>query len=114
MVHDPSLTPGIIEHFSHRSGDEEGIVSASCDIDIATAAYFEAYIEQVAAGGGALAVDLTRCGYIDSSGLNALVRLHERWSGMLRVIIPPSGALARVFKITQLERVIHVSYAATA
>jgi len=114
MAYDPTLTPGLVEQFSHRCAEDERIVFASCDIDVATSTYFEEYIEQVAIHGQALTVDLTHCRYIDSSGLNALVRLHDRLSGMLRVIIPPSGALARVFHITQLERVLQVSYIAAA
>jgi len=114
MAYDPTLTPGLSEHFSHRCAENERIVFASCDIDIATSKHFVEYIEQVAIDGQALAIDLTRCGYIDSSGLRALVRLHERLRGMVRVIIPPSGTLARVFHITQLERVLQVSHAAAA
>jgi len=114
MAYDPTLTPDLVEHFSHRCAEDERIVFASCDIDIATSSYFEEYIQQVAIRGQALTVDLTRCRYIDSSGLNALVRLHDRLSGMLRVVIPPSGSLARVFHITQLERVLQVSYIAAA
>ncbi len=114
MVYDPTLTPGLVEHFSHRCAEDERIVFASCDIDIATSKHFVAYIEQVAIDGQALTIDLTHCGYIDSSGIKALVRLHQRLSGMLRVIIPPSGTLARVFHITQLERVLQVSYVTAA
>jgi anti-sigma B factor antagonist len=59
----------------------------------------------IAAGGGSLALDLSRVGFIDSSGLGVLTGLHgeaDRLGGRL-VIVMPSGSARQIFPLTRTE-----------
>jgi anti-anti-sigma factor len=54
-------------------------------------------------------VDLTMTRFCDSAGLHVLVRAHRRAlaeGGELRLAIPAEGAVARIFTVTGLDRLI--------
>jgi anti-anti-sigma factor len=45
-------------------------------------------------------IDLAGCTYIDSSGLRAIGRAYVNSNGKLRVVVPDTGAVRRIFDIT--------------
>jgi len=54
-------------------------------------------------------VDMTRTRFCDSAGLGALVQAHKRAQaegGELRLVIPASAIVLRVFALTGIDRVI--------
>jgi anti-anti-sigma factor len=60
-------------------------------------------------GHATFVVDMTRTRFCDSARLGALVRAHKRAEaegGELRLVIPTSAAVLRVFAITGIDRVI--------
>jgi len=59
-------------------------------------------IDQAAAGGLHVIVDLAPCSYIDSTILNMLVRANEAYSGRFQIVVPADGIVRRVFTITSL------------
>jgi anti-sigma B factor antagonist len=88
------------------------VVAAPAEIDSTTAGQLRMVLLRTAARRpAAVVVDMTRTRFCDSAGLTVLVRAHQRAvadGGELRVVIPGGGAVARVFAITSLDRVIRV------
>jgi anti-sigma B factor antagonist len=88
------------------------VVTAPAEIDVTTAGQLRMMLLRAAARGHAMVVvDLTRTRFCDSAGLSMLVRAHRRAvadGGELRAVIPGGGAVARVFALTCLDRVIPV------
>jgi anti-sigma B factor antagonist len=88
------------------------VVAAPAEIDSTTAGQLRMVLLRTAARRpAAVVVDMTRTRFCDSAGLTVLVRAHQRAvadGGELRVVIPGGGAVARVFAITSLDRVIPV------
>jgi anti-sigma B factor antagonist len=88
------------------------VVTAPAEIDVTTAGQLRMVLLRAAARGHAMVVaDLTRTRFCDSAGLSVLVRAHRQAvadGGELRVVIPGRGAVARVFALTCLDRVIPV------
>jgi anti-sigma B factor antagonist len=86
------------------------VVAAPAEIDISNADWLDAVLREAAARGHAtFVVDMTRTQYCDSAGLGALVRAHKRAvadGGELRLVIPASAAIMRVFAIAGIDRVI--------
>jgi anti-sigma B factor antagonist len=62
----------------------------------------------VSSDGGRVAVDLTGVEFIDSTGLNALIRLDDLTEGRQVFIVPPDSPAGRLFEITQLDQVLRV------
>jgi anti-anti-sigma factor len=63
-------------------------------------------LDDLAAGGTAIVVDLTPLEFIDSSGIHALVRPRSD-SARIELVCPP-GNVRRVLEVTKLERVLQV------
>jgi anti-sigma B factor antagonist len=86
------------------------VVTAPDQIDIATAGQLRAMLTGWAARGHTtLVVDLTGTQFCDSAGLSVLVRAHKQaldQGGGLRLVLPASGAMVRVFTLTGLDHVI--------
>ena len=86
------------------------VVTAPAEIDITTAGQLRAMLAGWATRGHAmLVVDLTGTQFCDSSGLTVLVRAHKQavaGGGGLRLVLPASGAMVRVFTLTGLDHVI--------
>jgi len=53
-------------------------------------------------------VNLTKCRYLDSSGLTVLVRQRKRLGGRLRVLVRPASSVSRVLQIAGLDRALAV------
>lgn len=58
---------------------------------------------------GPLIIDLTRCGYIDSSGLGVLLKLYRAYGRRLTVVVDPNSQIATVFKITEMDDVLPIA-----
>jgi len=86
------------------------VVAAPEEIDAATAEQLRAVLLEAARHGfTTVVVDMTRTQFCDSSGLSVLIRAHKRAleeGGELRLVIPPDGAVFRIFTLTSLYRFI--------
>jgi anti-sigma B factor antagonist len=105
---------GPLEVLSSRKGDIL-IVSARGEIDLASAPEFVSSIQHMLDMGSAetnrVIVDLTEVGFLDSSGLNALVRLQrllDQRGIAVRLVSPPNRVVHQVFEITDLVGPLHV------
>jgi anti-sigma B factor antagonist len=86
------------------------VVAAPAEIDASNADWLRAVLLEAAARGHAtFVVDMSRTQFCASAGLGALVRAHKRAQaegGELRLVIPASAAVLRVFAFTGIDRVI--------
>jgi anti-anti-sigma factor len=86
------------------------VVAAPEEIDASNANWLRAALLEAAARGHAtFVVDMTRTRFCDSAGLGVLVRAHNRAQaegGELRLVIPASAFVLRVFALTGIDRVI--------
>ena len=104
-----------MEHanFETRAGtqDDELVIVASGEIDLAGAVGLRAEISAaVGRSPGAVVVDLSDAGFIDSTGIDALVRGHrsaER-EGIELVVQSPSPFCRRALEITTLSEIVKI------
>ena len=86
------------------------VVTAPAEIDPVTAGQLRTVLLHSAAHGHAtIVVDMTGTTFCDSTGFSVLVRAHRRAlaeGGGLRLVIPADGAVARIFTLIGLDRVI--------
>lgn len=90
--------------------DGRALVSAEGDIDLATAGILRDALARALENSASLVVDLGSVGFIDSSGLNALVWGHwqaQKEGGELR-LRRPSPMLRRLMEITALDSLLLV------
>jgi anti-anti-sigma factor len=92
------------------SGGEFSVVRLPAEIDLANSSeVLASLLGTINRGGANLVVDARDVRFIDSSGLNALVRARERteaMSGSLH-LVAASRRLRRLLEITRLDRVLH-------
>src|SRR5215472_4489975 len=86
------------------------VVTAPSEIDMTTAGQLRAILlEWHTRGHTTMVVDMTATQFCDSAGLRELVWAHKRAvaeGGGLRLVLPPDGAVPRVFAFTGLDRLI--------
>jgi anti-sigma B factor antagonist len=86
------------------------VVTAPAEIDVTTAGQLRAMLAAWATRGHTtVVVDMTGTQFCDSSGLTVLVRAHKQAlaeGGELRVVLPASGPVLRIFTLTGLDGVI--------
>jgi anti-sigma B factor antagonist len=86
------------------------VVTAPTEIDITTAGQLRGMLAGWAARGHTtVVVDLTGTQFCDSAGLTVLVRAHKQAlaeGGQLRVVLPASGTVPRIFTVTGLDQLI--------
>jgi anti-sigma B factor antagonist len=86
------------------------VVTAPAEIDATNAGRLRAMLaERAARGYTTVIVDLTRTEFCDSAGLTVLVRAHKQAladRGELRLVLPASGSVVRIFTLTGLDGVI--------
>jgi anti-anti-sigma factor len=80
------------------------------DADLCEAEDFAAAIDQAAADGDPVLVNLTKCRYIDSSGLSVLIRASKRYGTQLRLLIAEDSIIARIVRLTSLDGIIPTSF----
>ena len=86
------------------------VVAAPEDIGASNAGWLRAVLLEAAARGHeTFVVDMTRTHFCDSAGLGVLVRAHSRAlaeGGELRLVIPASAMVLRVFALSGIDQVI--------
>ena len=86
------------------------VVAAPAEIDISNADWLDAVLREAAARGhGTFVVDMISTRFCASSGIGVLVRAHKQAvadGGELRLVIPASAMVLRVFALTGIDRVI--------
>jgi anti-anti-sigma factor len=86
------------------------VVAAPGEIDASNADWLRTTLLDTAARGHAtFVVDMTRTRLCASAGIGALVRAHKRAlaeGGELRLLMPTSAAVLRVFAATGIDRLI--------
>jgi anti-sigma B factor antagonist len=93
-----------------RDGDPS-VVTVVGELDLATSPLLVAELDQVPAlGNGLVAVDLSGCEFIDSSGLNALVNAHSELEGKggRLVVVCDDPNILKVFEIAGLDQVLEI------
>jgi anti-sigma B factor antagonist len=92
------------------SGSFATVVAVSGDVDLSTAPDFEDELSRaIETGlGGPLIVDLSDVTFIDSTGLNALVRAFERQrlAGSSLALVSDDSRVAMMLEVTRLDRVL--------
>jgi len=95
---------------SEHLDDGTVVVNVSGEVDIGTAPDFEDALSRAVEDRlrSALVVDLTGVGFIDSTGLNALVRALERQrlAGSSLVLVSNDSRVAMMLEVTRLDRVL--------
>lgn len=96
----------------HEDLGSARVVHVFDDIDIANSAQLADEIE-CAGDGAPLVVELSRCPYLDASGLRVLVRAMNRYGTNLRVVVEPESTVERVLQLADLHRPL-VSFSSLA
>src|SRR5918999_5515527 len=81
------------------------------ELDIATAPRLISVLnEAVQEVLHSLVVDLSKCGFMDSTGLALLINAHRRLTRRSKgfAVVCPPGPLRRVFEVTQMVETLHV------
>jgi anti-sigma B factor antagonist len=86
------------------------VVTAPAEIDVTTAGQLRSMLAEWAARGhSTLVADLTGTQFCDSAELSVLVRAHKQAlakGGELRLILPASGSVPRIFTLSGLDQLI--------
>jgi anti-anti-sigma factor len=94
--------PFDVRHADHPLG---AVLTLGGELDLATAPLLQEQLERAIRGEGAVVIDLSGLQFIDSSGLNVLVRAERqmRASGRQLVLVYGSPGVRRVFELTSLD-----------
>jgi anti-anti-sigma factor len=86
------------------------VVTAPEEIDVSNADWLQAVLLEAAGRGRArFVVDMTRTQFCASAGVGVLVRAHTRAlaeGGQVRLVMPVSAPVRRVFALTGIDQVI--------
>jgi anti-sigma B factor antagonist len=88
------------------TGQQPATVRASGDIDLASAAQFQAALTQAGATSSQITADMTAVTYCDSAAINALFTAARR--NRLTLIVPETGPITTMLKIAGLDQVTTV------
>ena len=102
------MLPLAVERTS-RDGVE--LLSVEGEVDVATAPRLLAVLNQaVPEAIHSLVIDLSRVGFMDSTGLALLINAHRRITRRRKgfAVVCPHGPLRRVFEITDMVDTLHV------
>lgn len=95
--------------FSVEQHGSAVVITPACDLDIATKAAFEAYLDTAGRSGDApIVVCMLHCPYIDSSALNVLMLAKRTLGDRLSLVVDPNATIARVFSITSFYNVVPI------
>jgi len=82
--------------------DGATIVAVSGELDAASTAELEGPLNEMTARGGAVVLDLCDCGFVDSTGLHAIIDARaaiEQNGGRLALCCAVNGPVARVIEV---------------
>ena len=86
------------------------VAAAPAEIDASNADWMRAVLQEAACRGhDTFVVDMSGTQFCGSAGVSALVRAHNRAlaeGGELRLVIPASAMVVRIFSITGIDQVI--------
>ena len=92
--------------------DDRGtpVLALSGELDMATSPPVAQRLSELVAGGTDVIIDVRDLGFIDSSGLSALIAARQRSNnrGTKLTLRGPSRAVTRVLAITGLDRVFDI------
>src|SRR5262245_38494770 len=98
-------------HVTSAVAGLRAVVTASGELDVATAPELRSYLHRlVDAGMTTVVVDLTDVGFLDSTTLGVLISAHKRLvetGGSVELVVP-HARLLRIFQITGLDRVFTI------
>jgi len=101
---DSARDPFSVEHQAEAT---HHVVKVIGDIDIFTMPDFSDALEH-AYGSPRVIVDLTRCGYIDSTGISALFRWQQSTEGKLRLVVGAQDNIRRILQVTRVDSFIEI------
>lgn len=83
------------------------VVAVAGEVDLATGPELERALLAIPAAASVI-VDLTDCGFIDSTGLHILFRAHERLgrSGGQLAVVSPNRPVLTVLEVTRLDQIL--------
>ena len=87
------------------------LVEVAGEVDMVTAPELLEAVEAAPDDTTCVVIDLSEVGFLDSSGLNALIQARRALSRRditLQVVVPAEGSLRRVFEITRLTEPLTV------
>jgi anti-anti-sigma factor len=93
----------------HELTDDEEIVHVFGEVDLSNVRELERAVQHAATGERMIVVDLSKCQYIDSSVLTALLRAHKIFGARLQIVTAKRGNVARLFRITKMDTVLSVT-----
>jgi anti-anti-sigma factor len=92
------VTPG--------TGDQPAVVHAAGDIDLASAAQFEAALTEAATSSSDVTADLTAVTYCDSAAIHVLFIFARHKH--LTLVIPATGPITTMLKVAGLDQITTV------
>jgi anti-sigma B factor antagonist len=107
-AHKPFSGDGAFSVRAEQDGDAL-VIRASGELDLSVADKFEAELRQAIAKDASVFIDLSKVGFIDSTGMRALVvaaKLATMNEGNLRISRSLSPAVERAFEVTGLAQTL--------
>jgi anti-anti-sigma factor len=89
--------------FVHDSLPAADVLRVFGELDFGNSRKFAAALERAARLDHPLAIDLTKCRYMDASAISVLVRARSAMSSRLSVVADPNGIPKRVLALTNVE-----------
>jgi anti-sigma B factor antagonist len=94
----------------HQQAGAWTVVTVAGEIDMANADDLQSYLSSVAETHNLVALDLSTVTFIDSTGLNALIRTYRLLEpGGSLLVLAPSPQVSRVLEVTGLDRLFRIS-----
>ena len=99
---------GSIATFVRETRGNWDVLHVAGEVDLSNVRELEAELGRLGSSGSRhAALDLTRCTYLDSTGLHAIARAYQNRGKRLRIVVPEDG-IRRVFKLTNLADTLGV------
>jgi anti-anti-sigma factor len=90
-------------------GTATALVRVLGELDYLSSEQLSAALARVRDGGRrTVIVDFTQCRYIDSSVLTILIRASKSLGDALRIVVPESSKIRRMFAVTNLDRLLRI------
>jgi anti-sigma B factor antagonist len=87
------------------------VLAVSGEVDLATAdELFEAGTKALSADCATLRIDLAEVTFLDSTGLAALIKIHNQAGHRPVLIQDPRPNVLRVFEVTALDKVFEIEW----
>jgi anti-sigma B factor antagonist len=89
-------------------GDDIAAVTVEGEVDMATGEQLRKCLDDALEKNAAqLVVDLTKCGFLDSTGISVLIKTHRRTTASLHIIVP-NEHVRRVLTISSLDSIFTI------